>query len=137
MKIARLDCEVDGMRTTQLIAFGDEPINGRCFLGTVELLVWKPNRVESQPRRSACIRMLFVQRAFRMQGIGRTLVEEACNISRLLGCETLGLSLARDNYSGATFYQRLGFEFSYEYDDRSLIVTKNLRESAKTVEAES
>jgi len=81
--------------------------------------------------------MLFVHRGFRMQGVGRELVQEAIELSRSLGCETLGLSLAADNYSGAQFYKKLGFTFAYEYDDGSFIVTKTLRESAKSADEKS
>lgn len=134
MKIGRLDCEVDGMRTTQLVAFGDDMHSGRAVVGTVELLFLKPNEKCPAARRSACIRMLFVHRSFRMQGIGRGLIEEACEIARLHGCETLGQSLAADNHSGRVFYERLGFQFAYEYDDGAMIVSRNLRESAQSAD---
>jgi ribosomal protein S18 acetylase RimI-like enzyme len=126
MTIGRLDCEVDGTRTTQLVAFGDDAQSGRSVVGTVELLFLKANAKVTTPRRSACIRMLYVHRSFRMQGIGRRLVDEACAIARRYGCETLGLSLAVDNYSAAEFYQKLGFLFAYEYDDGSMLVSRSL-----------
>lgn len=134
MKIERLDCEVDGTRTSQLIAFGDDAQSGRSVIGTVELLFLKANEKRATPRRSACVRMLYVHQSFRFQGIGRQLIDEACEIARRYGCETLGLSLAADNYPGSEFYKKLGFNFAYEYDDGSFIVTKNLRESVKSAE---
>jgi GNAT superfamily N-acetyltransferase len=135
MRLLAFDCKVDGVRTSQLVAFGDDDRSGRAIVGMVELLYQKANP-DLTPRRSACIRMLFVHRSFRKQGIGRQLVNEACEIARSYGCETLGLRLAAINYSGAEFYRKLGFQFAYEYDDGSFVVTKNLREPQSAISHE-
>lgn len=124
MNVLRLDQEVDGQKTTLLVAAGSDTL-----LGSVELLFWQRGQRPREPRRSACIRMLFVHTAFRYQGVGRQLVDEACEIARHHGCEALGLCLAADNQGGRLFYEKLGFQFAYEYDDGSFVVTKRLSES--------
>jgi ribosomal protein S18 acetylase RimI-like enzyme len=119
--IDRLDITVDGVATTLLVASAVSIIPGHQsrVVGCVELLF--------QSRKSACIRQLYVHESWRRRGIGRFLVETSLKISALGFCETLGLSLAKENESGAAFYRKLGFTFAYQYDDGSQLVVKQCR----------
>jgi ribosomal protein S18 acetylase RimI-like enzyme len=113
MKIHQLDARVDGVRSTHLVAFFAED-----FAGSVDLLY--------QDRVSATVKELFVDNVYRGQGIGTALITRCCEIARNGGCETLGLSLAKDNSGAAEFYKKLGFIFAFQYDDGSFVVVKIL-----------
>ena len=109
------DTCVDGCEETALMVI--EPSSMKP-LGLVHL--------RCSGRRSASIHGLYVRPGERLKGIGRSLVEASCQIAKKAGCETMGLVLAKDNKAGRQFYKKLGFVFSYEYEDGQVIVTRAL-----------
>lgn len=102
----RFDCDPE---ETQIVM-----VDGTFFCGTV--------RLQFEGRKSACIWRLQVHPKARRQGIGTRLVECCCKIAKDAGCETIGLTLDKDNEGAAGFYRKLGFIFGYEFDDSFVMV---------------
>lgn len=113
--LLRLDCDIDGHMETKIVAVDSE----MQFVGTVGL--------QYRHLRSANIRQLYVDNAFRGQGIGVMLVKECCRIACAGGCEALGLVVDKDNDSARKFYEKLGFTFSYQYDNGDDLMTIGLK----------
>lgn len=115
LTIYRLETSVDGVMESRLVAF-----TGNRFVGSVG--------VQHHQRFSAGLRQLFVDPDSRRSGIGRRLVEEACELARTSRCMSLGLTLAGENLGlFEDFYERLGFIFAYQFEDGSAILTRLLK----------
>lgn len=54
------------------------------------------------------IKILWIARPYRKQGLGRALVEDACARARKVGCHSVWLETS--NNRALAFYNRLGFE---------------------------
>lgn len=55
------------------------------------------------------INYLAVAPAFRSQGLGQTIMKEAENRLKAVGCPKINLQIRRDNLSAIQFYERIGF----------------------------
>lgn len=107
-----LATEIDGDKDTQIVAI--ESASGY-FIGTVN--------VAYRGKRSVCICGLFVHPSHRKNGVGRKLIEQCCVIAKEAGCETIGLLLNKGNES-SLFYEKVGFNFGYQYDDESILMLR-------------
>lgn len=111
--VSQIDTDVDGLQETRLIAIAGEDV-----LGLVGLA--------HHGKRSAYLRQLFVAPDFRRQGIGSRLVNRCCDLARMSGCQTVGLSLSPENSEIMPFYEQLGFSLAFEFDDGITIASKLL-----------
>lgn len=66
-------------------------------------------RVEAWNRR-AVLWHLYVDRALRGRGVGRTLLADAVRAARALGASRLWLETQNINYAGVQFYRRAGLQ---------------------------
>lgn len=112
-KILALNTRVDGQPQTKLAALADG-----VFVGTLDVML--------ESRISACIRGLWVEPCFRLQGIGGKLLEVAEELARANGCKTLGMSVKRENVDAALFYQNRGYHVAYEFGDGEMLMSKVL-----------
>lgn len=60
-------------------------------------------------RRELELQHLFIVDAWRGKGVGRWLLNQACDHARRLGCHDLSVSIAADVDGARGFYQRCGF----------------------------
>ena len=63
---------------------------------------------------------LFVAPEGRRRGVGKALVKAAAAYARALGCNSLGLSTARDNHSAQALYRATGWELEETYIEFNL-----------------
>jgi GNAT superfamily N-acetyltransferase len=114
MEILRLDSEVEGHKSALLIVVAEG-----VMLGKVTLI--------AASRQSAGIARLFVRPDMRRIGVATALMERAHEIAlHDYDCQTVGLTLAKDNSEARALYDRLGYVLAYEYDDGSFIMCKRL-----------
>jgi ribosomal protein S18 acetylase RimI-like enzyme len=111
--ISELEIVIDEERQTNIVALMNDII-----VGTVSL--------KYKGQRSAAIFMLFVKEDWRNIGIGSLLVKRCCELSKENGNETIGLLVTKDNIDVESFYNKSGFKFVYEYDNKSLLLSKEL-----------
>ncbi|MES1953725.1 GNAT family N-acetyltransferase [Salinisphaera hydrothermalis] len=69
---------------------------------------------DSDAPKTAWLDKLYVHIEARNLGVGRRLVERACEQARTFGADTLRLRVNRDNAESITAYQRIGFEIEQE-----------------------
>ncbi len=102
MKISHLVTEIEGHRSTKLVAFeGDQ------FVGHVDVYVkgeW------------ASFARLFVREDYRNKGLGSELVETCCTIAKAGGATQIGISIAFCNEQVIPWYAKRGFDKRYEED---------------------
>ena len=110
----RLDVVIDDNHGTFLVADGPD----NAIVGSLMLI--------HKDRRSATVFQLYVAPEHRRHGVGTSLVEEAALIARLSHCETIAVEMIKTNAIAALFYKSLGFEFAYEANPTSIIMTKRL-----------
>lgn len=118
VKLLHIDTIVNTCKETKIVAIYDNNIIGSIGLDHIN-------------KRSSCLLRLFVHQDFRKCGIGSKLVNECCKISKESGCETVGLLLAKNN-DAESFYNKLDFSFSYQYDDGDILMVRYLRDLGST-----
>lgn len=55
---------------------------------------------------------LYVDQAYRKQGIGELLMNQAAEFAKATGAKRIDLSTAKDNFSGQRLYEKLGYSQS-------------------------
>ena len=113
MIIKAIDMKVDKVEQTTIVVLDDYEI-----IGTVQL--------RYKGKKSACIWLLFVEENYRREGIATLLVNECCKMAKQEHCQTLGLIVDKDNEPAMSLYHKLGFKFSYEYEDNTYLMVKDL-----------
>ncbi len=63
---------------------------------------------------------LYVAQEARKRGVGKALIEVAAGYARALGCNSLGLSTARDNHTAQALYRATGWELEETYIEFNL-----------------
>ena len=63
----------------------------------------------------AMIDTLFVVEAYQGKGVGKLLLETAIDMLSQQGCEQFALLVNRTNHQAEGFYEKLGFEKSFEF----------------------
>lgn len=112
--IDRLDTHVDGINHTLFVARK----TGEGLIGSVELRHFQ--------RRIAAVRRLYIHKDYRLEGIGRSLMDCCLDTAKASHCEALSLLVQLHNVDAQAFYRRLDFTFAYQ-DDDDYILTKDLR----------
>ncbi len=118
----RMDATVDGIRFGRVIAMNEAGL----FCGCIDIQFEDIVDGMSVPRVSASICKLFVRPLDRRRGIATRLVEYCLVLSKISGCKSLGLHLAKGNNNAAALYRKMNFIFAYQYDDGSEIVVRVL-----------
>lgn len=95
-------------------------ISGNICVGTVSL-IW-------HGRVSACFKQLYVSPGFRRRGVATQLIDKCCYFAKLGGCRSIGLSLDSKNLDIFPLYEKNGFQFSYQYDDGSHLLTRQIQQ---------
>lgn len=114
-QIRRLNTLVEGRDHALLVAELDGEL-----VGSVEL--------SRENARCAGFIRLFVAPHVRKRGVGRALVEKCCQVAlEESTCKTMGISVANDP-DLCEFYYKLGFHFSYEFEDGSLSMCRILED---------
>lgn len=111
VNIISISPEVDGNHETQYLAMHD----GKC-IGRVG--------VRSQGLTCASVRQLYVEPAYRKKGIGRQLLKSCILRAALDQCESINLTVARNNRGVLPFYKREGFVIAYECSDGEYVLCR-------------
>jgi GNAT superfamily N-acetyltransferase len=114
LSIARLDVTVDDVEETRLVGLW----NG-LFVATLA--------VRFRGRVSAGIRQVFVSEGCRGKGIGAEMMCQAGIIAKEAGCASIALTVAPENRETFPFYERCGYFFAFEYDDKEVVLTLMLK----------
>lgn len=110
MKYNSIDVIVDDTKETLITAFNDKQIVGTVSIGY-------------KNKKSAYIRMLYVDINYRRMGIATTLLEYCHDLISKEKCESIGLVVKGDNDIAIKFYKKLGFKIVYDYDDGSFLMS--------------
>lgn len=106
---------LDRIRNAQSVLFlahdGDTP------LGFVQMY---PSFESISLGRKFIFNDLFVAPEGRQRGVGKALVKAAAAYARALGCNSLGLSTARDNHTAQALYRATGWELEETYIEFNL-----------------
>ena len=112
IKLLRFDTNVNSNKETKIVALYNDKIIGITGLSHVD-------------KKSACLLSLYVDTNFRNLNVGSMIVNECVKIAKESNCKTIGLLLDKDN-NAEKFYNKLGFLFGYEYDDKDSLMLKRL-----------
>jgi GNAT superfamily N-acetyltransferase len=106
---------LDRIRNAQSVLFlahdGDTP------LGFVQMY---PSFESISLGRKFIFNDLYVTQEARKRGVGKALIDAAAGYARALGCNSLGLSTARDNHTAQALYRATGWELEETYIEFNL-----------------
>ena len=110
MKYNSIDVVVDDTKETLITASNDKQIVGTVSIGY-------------KNKKSAYIRMLYVDVNYRRMGIASTLLEYCRDLTSKEKCESISLVVKTDNDIAIKFYKKSGFIIAYDYDDGSFLMS--------------
>lgn len=128
IRIAELETNVDGSFETRFMALWEGKPAGTVAVRSIAYRKMDKGVGVFRARTVAYLYQLFVHEAARDRGVGKKLVECACNTALVHGCRSISLNVSPDNADVLSFYSRLGFQPTWQESDGTLFLCRQLLE---------
>ena len=125
MKTFTVETEVDKVRITSRFVV-EEKEGKEVVVAKFESAPCRFRYTRRIPRKVALGRGLWVHPDYRRRGLGRALIDAACQEAQLLGCFAYSVNVDAMNMDAEAFYRAIGFAVVHEFDDGDLIFSKPL-----------